>query len=68
MPAPDGVVVEKQRRGDPLAAPAVVKQNESIRAPRQAMRRRTVSRQGDQVGAIFRRKVAIANHASKRNP
>jgi hypothetical protein len=42
MPAPDGVVVEKQRRGDLLAALTVVEQ--SIRAPRQAMRRRTVSR------------------------
>jgi len=68
MPAPDGVVVEKKRRGDPLATPTVVKQDQGIRAPRKAMRRRTVSRQGDQVGAILRRKIASANHASKTSP
>ena len=68
MPAPDTVVVEKPRRGDPLAAPTVVEQNESVGASRQAMRRGTVSRQRNRVGAIFRRKVASANHGLKRNP
>src|SRR5208337_5583201 len=54
--------------GDTLTAPAVVEKDQRVRPPRQAMGRRPVSRQPDQIGPVFRRKVAPANHERNRNP
>jgi hypothetical protein len=64
IPAPNGVVVEKQSDGDPLAVPPVVEKHESVGATRNSMRRRAVPRQGDQV----RRQIASGNHVPKTNP
>ncbi len=68
MPAPDGFVIDEQRRGDTLTAPAVVEKDQRVRPPRQTMRRRPVSRQRDQIGPVFRRKVTPANHERNKNP
>ena len=53
QPAPDRVIVNEQNLGDLLATPAVVQQNKRVRPPPQPMRRRSVPRQGDQVGAVI---------------
>jgi hypothetical protein len=56
MPAPDGFVIDEQRRGETLTAPAVVEKGQRVRPPRLTMRRRTLSRQRDQIGPVFRRR------------
>ena len=68
VPPADRVVVQQQGPGDLLATPASVEQHQRIGPPRQTMRRRSVPRQGDQVGAVLRRQKAGANHAPKTNP
>ena len=67
-PASDRIVVNEQSLGDILATPAVVQQHKSVRPPPQPMRRRSVPRQGEQVGAVLGRQKAGANHAPKTNP
>ena len=53
VPVADRIVVQQQRGGDFLTAPAVVQQHQRVRAPRQARRRRAVARQGDQMPTIL---------------
>src|ERR1035437_1426157 len=45
VPFADCIVVQKQGRGDLFAAPAIVQKHQRIGAPRQPMRRRSVTRQ-----------------------
>src|ERR1700748_1621599 len=59
----DRIVVQQQRGGDFLTAPAVVQQHQRVRASRQARRRRAVARQRDQIPTILRAEKAAANHA-----
>ena len=61
MPAPDGFVIDEQRCGDTLTAPAVVEKDQRVRPPRQTMCGRTVSRERDQIGPVVSRKVTPAN-------
>src|SRR5215468_6745580 len=63
VPAADRIVVQQQRGGDFLTAPAVVQQHQGIRASRQARRRRAIARQRDQISTILRAEKAAPNHA-----
>src|SRR5208337_2719078 len=65
-PASDRVVVEIERLGDLLAAPAVVKQKQGVRPSRQALLAMAVAQQRQQFSALARRKKPAANHASSR--
>src|SRR6516225_3836129 len=67
VPAADRIVVQQQRGGDFLTAPAVVQQHQRIRASRQARRRRAVARQRDQMPTILRAEKTAANHASSES-
>src|SRR5208337_4586563 len=65
-PASDRVVVEIERLGDLLAAPAVVKQKQGVRPSRQALLAMAVAQQRQQFSALARRKKPAANQASSR--
>ena len=66
MPAPDGVIIEEECGGDPRATPALVEENQRVGAPRQAVRARAITRQGDQIGAVFKIKKIPTNHPPSR--
>ena len=53
MPAPDGVVRRTAPRRQRCTAPAVVERDQRVRPPRQAMGRRPVLAQPDQIGPVF---------------
>ena len=62
VPPADRVVVQQQGPGDLFATPAGIQKHQRIGAPRQSMRRRSIPRQGGQVGAVNGRQKAGANH------
>ena len=65
-PASDRVVVEIQRLGDLLAAPAVVEQQQGVGPSRQALLAMPVAQQRQQFGALAWRKKTAANYPPSR--
>src|SRR3569833_749683 len=65
-PSPDRIVVQIKRLRDPHADTAVVKQQNGVGSPRQALLRMPVSQQRSQIRAQAGRKKPAANHPTYR--
>lgn len=61
MPSTDSVVVQQQNLGNRRTTHAAIEQHQRVRPPRQAMRRRPVARQCDQVSLM---QIAVASRAA----